>query len=406
MLIKRCSVFLAGCVLLLAPAAGAVAAEGIQLGPTLLFPALSATGTYDDNFYLTSNNPESGWETKISPSLRLTLPVQRFYLSAEGGLDFVNYIDVENYFGSAEENHTDWFGGAAVGADFPGGLSFKIADKYKQIYQTATQEFGVGEDYSENALTATVAYAIRDALKVELSGGRTAYTYDLSLNREYAETTVKADLYWKFRPAISALIEGSYAAYAYDSNSAQDSTETGVSLGLTWDVTAKSTGFAKAGYAWKSYDVQNASLGTEDGEYYTLSAGLRHSFTPRTVLVFDLSHASRESDFPENPYYLQTIVAANLSQRLTSKLYCRVNASYNNEAYPNATSYDNPYDPASGVETGKRTDKTLVGDLALGFNATRWLSFELTYAAESRSSNFDTFEYDQTRVSLSAKAAL
>ena len=32
---------------------------------------------------------------------------------------------------------------------------------------------------------------------------------------------------------------------------------------------------------------QNLSLGTEDGEYYTLSAGLRHSFTPRTVLRLD-----------------------------------------------------------------------------------------------------------------------
>ena len=49
---------------------------------------LSVTGTYDDNFYLTSDNPESGWETTISPSLRLMLPVQRFYLNAEGGLDY------------------------------------------------------------------------------------------------------------------------------------------------------------------------------------------------------------------------------------------------------------------------------------------------------------------------------
>ena len=401
MLIKRCSVFLAGCALLLAPAVGAVAAEGIQLGPTLLFPALSATGTYDDNFYLTSNNPESGWETKISPSLRLALPVQRYYLNAEGGLNFLNYFDLEK-----EADRTDWFAGAAVGADFPGGLSFRVADTFKQEYLTATQEFGPGEWSTHNALTATLGYAIRDALRLEFFGSRTADTYDLSLAREYVETLVRAGLYWKFRPTISALVEGSYGAFAYDSKTVQDSTETEVALGLTWDVTAKSTGFAKAGYQWKHYDVQDLSLGTVDGSYYTLSGGLRHSFTPRTVLQADISHASQESDFPNNPYYLETKVAANLSQRLTSKLYCRIGASYVSEEYPNATSYDNPYDTSGrGVETGKRTDTTLTADVSLGFDVTRRLSLELAYNGEWRDSTFDTFDYDRNRVSLSAKAA-
>jgi len=406
MMIKRCIGYFVGCLILLAPAAGAVAAEGIQLGPTLLFPVLGVTGTYDDNFYLASDKPESGWETKVSPSLRLTMPVQHFYLSAEGGLDFFNYYGIENFYGTAEPNHTDWNVGGAVGADFPGGLSFKIADTYRHQYATATQEFGPGEGTTNNALTAMVAYAIRDALKLEITGGRTSYTYDTSLNREYVQTLVRGGLFWKFRPAISALVEGSYANYAYDSNTAQDSTETGVSLGLTWDVTAKSTGFVKGGYEWKRYDVQAQSLGTEDGSYYTLSGGLRHSFTQRTVLVLDLSHGSKESDFPNNPYYLETKVAANLSQRLTPKLYCRLGASYINAEYPNATSYDNPYDPASGTQSGKRTDDTVAANVSLGLDVTRWLALEVGYEGEWRnSSNFDTFAYDVNRFSLSAKAA-
>lgn len=405
MMNKRLIGILAACAALLAPAAGAVAAEGIQLGPTLLFPAVGVTGTYDDNFYLTSDNPESGWETKVTPSLRVTLPVQRFYLSAEGGVDFINYFEIENFFGAAEADHTDWFGGAAVGADFPGGLSFKIADNYREVYQTATQEFGPGEDSSENALTATVAYAIRDALRVDLSGGQTTYSYDLSASREYAETAGRAGLYWKFRPGVSALVEGSYRDYAYDSFTEQDSTETDVSFGLTWDVTAKSTGFAKAGYEWKSYDVEDLAIGTEDGSYFTLSGGLRHSFTPRTVLQADVSHSSQESDFTNNPYYLQTRVGATLSQRLTAKLYCRIGGSYVDEAYPNATSYDNPFDGGIGVESGKRTDTTLTADASLGFDMTRWLAIELAYAGEWRDSTFATFDYDDNRVSLSVKAA-
>ncbi len=398
MMNKRCLGFLAACVLILAPTAQAVTGEGIQLGPTLLFPVLDVTATYDSNVYQASENPESGWETSVAPSLRLVLPVRRFYINAEGGLDFLNY-DVESV------TTTDWFVGAAVGADFPGGLSFKIADRQELNYQTTDQEFGPGEDLDENTLTAMVSYAIRNALRLELSGVRRAYDFEISDDRDRVESLGSLTLYWKFRPAISALFEGSYEAFQYDSYTVQDNSETQVALGLTWDVTERSTGHVKAGYQWKRYDVQDLSLGTEDGDYFTLAAGVRHFFTVRTVLAVDLSHESQESDFPENPYFLRTTVGASLSQRFTPKLYGRVGARYSSDAYPNATSYDNPYDTSTGLESGKRTDNTIDATVALGFDVTRWFALELAYNGEWRDSNFDTFDYDQNRVSLSAKAA-
>jgi len=398
MTMKRCIGILAGCVLLLAPASRAAAAEGIQTGPVLLYPAVSVTATYDDNVYLESDNPESGWETSVAPSLRVVLPIRRFYLNAEGGLDFLNY-DVESV------TTTDWFAGAAVGADFPGGLSFKIADRHEVAYQTRTQEFGEGEDLVENNLTAAVSYAIR-TLRIEVSGLRQALDYDISADRDRVESSGSATLYWKFRPELSALLEGSYGVAAYDNATEQDNSETAIALGLTWDVTAKSTGFIKGGYEMKRYDTEDITLGIEDGDYFTLSGGLRHSFTPRTVLAVDLSHGSEESDFPGNPYYLETAVGASLSQRLTPKLYGRAGVGYTSDAYPNATSYVNPYDESGrGVESGERTDNTIDASVALGFEMNRWLSFEVAYAGEWRASNFDTFDYGQNRVSLSAKAA-
>lgn len=395
---KLCVVVLAGCGLLLAPAAQAVTGDGVKLGPTLLFPVLNVTGTYDSNFYQAPENPENGWETSIAPSLRLVLPVRRFYINAEGGLDFLNY-DVESVA------TVDWFVGAAVGADFPGGLSFKIADRQELDYQTPDQEFGPGEDLDVNNLTASVAYAIRTTLRLELSGVRRAYDYETSDGRDRVESLGSLALYWKFRPAISALLEGSYESFAYDSDTAQDNGETQAALGLTWDLTEKSTGRIKAGYQWKRYDVQDLSLGAEDGGYFTLAAGVRHSFSPRTVLSADLSHESQESDFPENPYFLTTTVGASLSLRLTSKLYGRAGVRYTSDAYPNATSYDNPYDGAAGPESGERTDETFDATVALGFDVTRWLALELAYEGEWRDSSFDTFDYDQNRVSLSAKSA-
>ena len=400
MMNKRCSSVVAGCLLLFAPAvAWAVAGEGIQVGPTLLYPALSVTGTYDDNFHQASSNPVSGWETTIAPSLRLVMPVQRFYLNAEAGVEFLNYYDLD-----AQES-TDWFFGGAVGADFPGGLSFKVADKQTQTYLTATQEYPNPEDYTENDLSATVGFVVRNALKLELSANRLEVTYDVSENRTRVENGVRANLYWKFRPTLSVGVGGSYNGYAYDTNTRQDSTETRLGVGLTWDVTARSTGDFKFGYEWKAFDVQDASLGTEDAGYYIFSLGLLHSFTQRTALRIDLSRASQESDFPQNPYYLETMLGASLSLRLTTKLYGKVGVSYTRDEYPQTASYVSVIDNVSVHESGERTDTTLLGSISLGFDVTRWLSFEVAYEAEQRDSNFKTFDYDQNRVSLSAKAA-
>lgn len=398
MMNKRCIGLLAGC-LLLAPAAAAVAADGIQLGPTLLYPVLGVTATRDDNVFKASSNAESAWVASVAPSLRVLVPVQRFYLNATAGLDFLHYgYDVDPV------SSTDWFVGAAVGADFPGGLSFKIADKQEKLYLAKTQEFGAGEDYDANTLNATVAYAIRDVLRLELAGSRFAPSYDTSVQRDRVESTVMTSVFWKFRPEISGLIEGSYAAYAYDSNTAQDNSALQLALGLTWDVTAKSTGFVKAGLQSKSYDKENASLGTEDGSYLTLAAGLKHSLTPRTMLGIDLTRASQESDFSENPYYLRTAVDANLSHRLTPKLAARIDLRYGHNAYPNTTSYD-IVDDTVPLQSGKRADTTLAGAVSLGFDVTRWLNIGLAYGIERRASNFDTFDFTANRVSLSAKAA-
>lgn len=392
---------LVACLSLFAPAARAMAVgDGIQQGPSLIFPALIITETYDDNIGLASGNTQSDWVTSVAPAVRLVLPVQRFFLEAEGGLDFRRYIDND------AENSTNWFIGAAAGADFPGGLSFKIGDRQTTRRLVGSQEYGPGEDHSLNTLRATASYTVRDALRLELTGLRMAYTYDRSLRRERVENSLQTGVSWKFRPSLSAVVEAAYTGYAYDSNTAQDGDAIQFVLGLTWDITAKSTGFAKAGYQIKQYDDESAARGTEDANYLTVSAGLRHFFTSRTLVQVDLTRASQESDFPANPYYLRTAAGASFSQRFTAKVYGRAGLRYASDEYPNQSTYVNPYDKTgTGPHTGERSDGTLTGSLAVGFDVTRWLTLELAYGYDQRSSNFDTFDYNTTQVSLSAKAA-
>jgi hypothetical protein len=398
----RSAGLLLGCCLILAPAARAVAAgDGVRLGSALLFPTLVVSETYDNNIFLAEKGAgvESDWITAISPALRLVMPLRRYYLEAEGGLDFLMYNEFD------EESAANWFVGASAGAEFPGGLSFKIGDRYASRYLVTSQEYGPGEDSSWNTLEATVAYVIRDAVRLELSGQSKDFTYETSLDRERVERLLRANAYWKFSSRLSALLEAAFNDYAYDSNTAQDGSATQLGLGLTWDVSTQSAGFAKAGYQWKRYDEENPALGTENAEYFTLAAGVRHFFTRRTMVQADLARGSWESDFQENPYYLRTSLNLIFSQRFTTKLYGRANLGIYEDAYPNETTFDNPFDLFDRPESGKRTDSTFVGVLAVGFDATRWLALELSLGREERDSTFATFSYTSNRVSLIAKAA-
>jgi hypothetical protein len=417
----RSASLLAACLALLVTAATAVTAraaagEGVRLGPTVLLPVLSVEETYDSNIHLTSVRPEECWTTTVSPSLNLLLPIRRFYLNAEGGLAY-NY-----YSGIEQEDTTDWYYGGAVGADFPGGLSFKVDDRQEQKFLIGTQEYGVelapgepgsgllyilnGEDYLVNTLNARAAYAVRDTLKFELSGTRSAQDYSVSNDRDRVEGTVRGDVFWKFRPRTSAFVEGSYHDYAYDTNVAQDNNATQVALGVTWDVTAKSTGIVRGGYEWKRYEENSVVNGTEDGEYYTVQVGVKHSFTPRTVFNMDISRGSQESDFPRNPYFIRNTIDVSLMQRLSPKFYGRVSGRYGLEEYPNFASFDNPFAPLGAPpQTGVREDTGYAWSVALGYDLTQWLSFKAEYGMGQRNSNFDTFDYDVTRFTVGAKAA-
>ena len=397
---SRCAALLAGCLLIGEGAATAQVTEGgIPFGPSRLHPALTVSAIHDDNVYLTSEDETGDWITVVAPTLRLELPVRRFLLEAETGLESRSYAD------QGGEDATNWFLGAAVGATFPGGLDFKVSERYAERYQVASQEFGPGEDTTVNTLAATVGYRVRDELRLELGARSETYGYDLSHDLERREATLQADCFWRFRPRTSAFLEGAVSDYEYDENTAQDGSAVLAALGLAWEATSRSVASAKVGWQWKRYDDEDPALGTEGDDYFVVTAGARHSFTRRTLAEVEVSHGSHESDYAGNPYYLRTALSAGLSQRFTTKVYGRVALRYARDAYPNDVIYENPYDPGRGPESGERTDRTYGGSAAVGFEATRWLTLEAGWVGERRDSSFDTFEYDDNQVSLSARAA-
>lgn len=394
--------FAAGVAVLLGAATGASGATdegGIPLGPVLLHPELTLSLTHDDNVTLASDGGTDDWYTVIAPGLRLVLPVARFRLQAEGGLEARTYAELE------EENATNWYVGAAAGARFPGGLDFEVSERYEEEYLVASQEYGPGETSTLNTLRATAGYRVRDALRLQVGAGRTDYEYELSRDRDRVETALRGDAFWRLRSRTSAIVGAGVTRFAYDENQACDNEETRLALGLAWEATSRSTGLLEVGYEWKRYEREDRERGIEDGDYFVVLVQARHDFTSRTAAQLELSRGSDESDFVGNPYYLRSEAAAGLSHRFTTKIHGQASLRYGVDEYPHAVTYDNPYDPGHGPESGERTDRTLEGRVAVGFDATRWLTLEAAWETERRTSNFETFEYVANRVILSALAA-
>lgn len=386
--------------LLAATAAGARAAgDGLGLGPVRMFPALGVTETYEDNVFLTSPGEETDWVTTISPALRFVLPVRRFLLELGGQVDIVRHADFD------DEDATNWSVHASLGADFPGGLSFEVTEDYRDRYLIGTQEYGPGEDSVHATTGAKVGYNIRDAFRVELAWHSNLYLFDASANRERTENAYQAGLFWRFRPRVSALAEFAWADYAYDSNLNQDNTATQAALGVTWDFTTRSTGTAKVGYQWKRYADEDEALGTENTSSYVVAVGLRHTLTRRTSADLDLSRSFQESDFPGNPYFVQTEAKAGVTQRFTYKVRGSASVGFRRAEYPKDTTYVNPFDAGNQTIRGERTDNILTGRLSAGYAFRDWLDFEVAWSHARRASNFDTFEYTANQVSLGVRAA-
>jgi hypothetical protein len=393
------------CVAALASPAAA-AGDGLKLGPVLAFPSLAVSETYDDNVFLASEDPTDDLITTVTPALRLKLPLDRFFFRLEGEASFVRYQD------NSDEDSTDWSAGGAFGAAFPGGLDFEVSDTYRVQYLVRSQEFPTGETLDLNVARAKAGFAIRNAFKIDLAWTNNFYTFEQSTQRDRTENDAQLDLYWKFLPRTSALVEVGFTDYAYDSNTAQDNTAVNAGLGLTWDYTARSTGILKVGFQNKQYADENVALGIEDASYLIASVKVRHVFTRRTVGELEVSEASQESDFQDNPYYLRTGVGLGLTQHFTAKIYARLAGNYYRDAYPNDTTYvdvnDPRYDPAAPAavtNTGSRTDSTIRGQVALGFDVLRWLNLELGYTGERRSSTFETFDFTDNRVAFTITAA-
>lgn len=347
--------------------------------------------TGDGEISSTDFDPVSSTITTLTAGLRLLLPVRDLTLGAGG------YAERNWYSADSRQDHTAWKVFGSLAGDFPGGLGFTVKDTYEWGWLLESFEFGEGEDYTLNEFLLDTHYTFHDKMRIRFEWVNWAYDYEISADRDRTENVLTGTIYRRVAPKTAALVALDYAIYDYDLNPAADNTSTQLSAGVTWEATDRGTALLQAGYEWKRYDNDLDTEGEDiavdkDGEYYTLGIGIRYIFGRGTNTSLDMNRRSVESDFQENPYFVRSSLDAGISQRLFSRFTLGAGAGVEWDDYPNETVICD--DTIAREDTTGRVRGRLAFDLVRNIS----LAVEIEYS--SRDSNFDIFDYDDTRFFL------
>lgn len=369
--------FLSGVCLSLIITRGAYAQGNMHLGSLKIHPLFSISESYDDNIFDTPDSKVSDLITGYSPGFNLSLPIRAMKSEA----NFSYLASFLEYRKNPDQSHTDQFIDGTFKTLFPGGLGITLKNRYEDTQQPQTFDYIFGQIIQRtrretNYFTATVAlhdYFAR--FDPELYYSNSDYTYKTSEGSDYNEQKIGARVSYKLFTKINTLAEFTMGRTDYDTGSLNSNFYES-SIGAQFKETAKTTGNFKIGYRIRDYEDEE--LDQFSGVIFSLESKTR--LTALTNISVLLRRSQEQVIYLTRDignYYDLNSLYLTLSRKLTSKLEANLSGYYQLQDYPAASSDENIQDISTW---GFRT--------ALNYKIQKWLSADLSYWHEDRSSDF------------------
>jgi hypothetical protein len=297
-------------------------------------------------------------------------------------------------------------------------------------------DFEVAEFLDVNQYYAKAGINLGRRIFVDLEYFNYDFAYQETEDLDREESTFALALQLGLTQNIKILGEIGYsdlsyneATYEYDPNSPlwQDNEVLQYRGGIIWAFTAKTTGDFRLGLATKTYDEDILPESTE----WVAVGKISTAFDILTYLDLDIRRSLIESDYQENPYYIQNKIELALTRKLGARLTLNGALLYQQDAYPEETNENLPFaeeyrqvdeqidkqnaddgiiiedhtnDPDLSLpyQTAKRQDDYFGFKVGLDLKLLRWLGLGLKYEYTDRDSNLDRFDYSSNKVDLSA----
>jgi hypothetical protein len=355
----------------------AYAQGNMHFGSLKIHPLFSISESYDDNIFDTPDSQVSDLITTYSPGLNLSLPIRGIRSELN-----INYLtDILEYRDNPDESTVNHHLEGSFKTEFPGGLGITLEDRFEDTEQPQTFDYIYGQLIQRtrretNYFTTTVAlhdYFARfdPALYYSFSD----YKYETFEDSNYNEQKIGAQISYKLFTKINALTEFNMGKTDYDTGFLNSNFYEYL-LGAQFKETAKTTGNFKVGYRIRDYEDEE--LDQFNGPVFSLESNTQ--LTALTSISVLLRRSQEEVIFfteDVGNFYELNSLYLTLSRKLTSKLEANLSSYYQIQDYPSSSADEAIKDISTW---GFRT--------ALKYNIQKWLSADLSYWHEDRSSDF------------------
>lgn len=376
-----------------------------------IHPAAALGIEYTDNLYNSNTDKESDIALVFSPSIALAVPgtkdvdiVMNTDTGAPGGLSlsrdridskrkylgyFIYNPKAEVYKENTDENMVSHTIKAAGQYNAPGGLSLDIAGRFSN---SSEQRGEVGnreqDEYKDLLFDFIARYDVGAKLFVKGKASSYSIDYDLKSSefRNRSDKSFGLSAGYKLSPKTEVALEYQRAEVNYDEAVSvnnkiyyRDSTEDIYSANFSWYMTGKSKGVLKFGSVSKSFDSGN------DADDMFAELNIIYRITTRKRLQFAASRRFYETNWVKADYYISDKLSFFYEQKFTSKITGSINLYWTSDDYDSMDLKNNIYQLNPAVE----------------YKYNDWLSFKGGYVFETRSSDYESLEYDTNRLYVS-----
>lgn len=360
----------------------------IKVGRLKVNPEIGMQETYRSNIYQTENDRKSDFVTSIIPGLGLEYNFGDRHMLTAGYLGTWN-----NYAKYSQNNYWDNRAFANLSLRFPGGFDLGLEQRYVNTWEERSANINRQRHYIENISGVSGAYRFSNRWKAEVKYNRDDFAFSSSIDRpsNYISDLYGGTLYYRFLPRTAALVEYQHIVKTYDVTGIHDSTADIVYLGVQFDPAGKLKGDVKFGYGWKNYDESLPDRNNSPNSWMA-ATNVKFDQSKYTSYEFQaLREFQDDYDFGNSGYY-RTLVSLTAQHYFTNKIGAAATVAYQQSDYT-----DDVAEPETG-ELHRRNDNIWTFRVGGFYNIQKYLKTRLDYEYIDRSSNFNTYSFNEHRV--------
>lgn len=358
----------------------------LRMGPVRFHPFIRSVVTYDDNILLEDQDGREDVIYNIQPGAVIEIPINRHQVAIGYEAD----IEVFTKERHAKQNDQNQNFFALVDVRFPDWY-INVLERFSETSGRSGTTFTDRIPRYDNSIHPKIGYRWNRFI---LEGGFRHFVRDFrrqiddSLDFQLVEWT--AVLYYDLFARLKALIEGQVSQIDYDDNYQRNGTFTQTRVGLEGEILPNVVAKALVGVQFRNYETESKP------DFNSWVAELKLEYEFRENLRFSLSaeRVPLEATFGNVNYFKRHIVRFGAEYDITQKWTAFQGVKYYRDSYTERA--------AVGTRSGFRRDNHFSLETGLRYTPNEWLELELAYEFFHRNSNFQTFDYNDNRVSLTS----